>query len=406
MEGTAALRPTALRAVRLEGRCPAARRLLRPRPQAPLQRPRAEPPPPPRGRAAGRQRHLLPGGHRCGRRRQDPPLPRVRVGPGGAARAAAAGAGGGRGRRALPGDAELLGARRRGDLRLGPRGRADPGAPEPLPPGGADRRRRPAHVHLQRQQPGQLGQPEPPARPGLRERRPQQIRPGVRAACANPPAALSLGATAGPGTKQPPAPGRERAKAGTLGGCGSGKAGRRLRGPGGPGTALRPAPLARAALGRGTGRLGRPAGGAEGGTEVARTEQTCSLKLGLLPLSLIIVVPILTLLGTLTCVCAWRRGRKPAEPRPEASLTVYEDVHSPPLRSGQERRQEQDFPGNGSTVYSMVLPQSSASTSQETAATLYSVVLPAEKSGAKKRGHSPSVYEEVGKIQPRAQHPA
>ncbi|XP_054568156.1 junctional adhesion molecule A isoform X6 [Eptesicus fuscus] len=129
-------------------------------------------------------------------------------------------------------------------------------------------------------------------------------------------------------------------------------------------------------------------------------------KLGLLPLSLIIVVPILTLLGTLTCVCAWRRGRKPAEPRPEASLTVYEDVHSPPLRSGQERRQEQDFPGNGSTVYSMVLPQSSASTSQETAATLYSVVLPAEKSGAKKRGHSPSVYEEVGKIQPRAQHPA
>ncbi|XP_036199833.1 natural killer cell receptor 2B4 isoform X2 [Myotis myotis] len=107
-------------------------------------------------------------------------------------------------------------------------------------------------------------------------------------------------------------------------------------------------------------------------------------KLGLLPLLMIILVLILTLLGTLTSVCVWRRGRKPAESGPEASLTVYEDVNHPPGRSGQ----------------------SSASTSQETATTLYSVVLPPGKAGSKKRSHSPSIYEGVGKIQPRAQHAA
>ncbi|XP_015420058.1 PREDICTED: natural killer cell receptor 2B4 isoform X2 [Myotis davidii] len=99
---------------------------------------------------------------------------------------------------------------------------------------------------------------------------------------------------------------------------------------------------------------------------------------------MIILVLKLTLLGTLTGVCVWRRGRKPAEPGPEASLTVYEDVNHPPGRSGQ----------------------SSASTSQETATTLYSVVLPSGKAGPKKRSHSPSIYEGVGKIQPRAQHAA
>ncbi|XP_070253781.1 natural killer cell receptor 2B4 isoform X1 [Myotis yumanensis] len=129
-------------------------------------------------------------------------------------------------------------------------------------------------------------------------------------------------------------------------------------------------------------------------------------KLGLLPLLMIIVVLILMLLGSLTGVCVWRRGRKLAEPGPEESLTVYEDVNRLPGRSGQGRRQQQDSAGKGNTVYSMVLPQSSASTSQETATTLYSVVLPAGKAGSKKRSHSPSIYEGVGKIQPRAQQAA
>lgn len=129
-------------------------------------------------------------------------------------------------------------------------------------------------------------------------------------------------------------------------------------------------------------------------------------ELRLLLLLMVIVVLILTLLGTLTCVCVWRRGRKPAESGPEESLTVYEDVNHLTGRSGQEQRQQQDSAGKENTVYSMVLPQSASSTSQETATTLYSVVLPSGKAGSKKRSHSPPIYEGVGKIQPRAQHPA
>ncbi|CAK6439869.1 unnamed protein product [Pipistrellus nathusii] len=60
-------------------------------------------------------------------------------------------------------------------------------------------------------------------------------------------------------------------------------------------------------------------------------------ELSLLPLLMIILVPKLMLLGTLTCVCMWRRGRKPAEPGPQEALTVCEDARSPPIGSGQVR---------------------------------------------------------------------
>ncbi|XP_016065949.1 PREDICTED: natural killer cell receptor 2B4 [Miniopterus natalensis] len=132
---------------------------------------------------------------------------------------------------------------------------------------------------------------------------------------------------------------------------------------------------------------------------------------GLLPLLMTIMVLITTLFfGTLVWFCVWRRKRKPPEPSPEEFLTVYEDVNNLPIRSNQEHKQEQNSPGKGNTVYSVILPQSSASTSRETATTLYSVVLPSRKSGSKKRSHSPSfistIYEEVGRIQPKAQNPA
>ncbi|XP_036129003.1 natural killer cell receptor 2B4 isoform X1 [Molossus molossus] len=132
-------------------------------------------------------------------------------------------------------------------------------------------------------------------------------------------------------------------------------------------------------------------------------------KLGLLPL-LVIIVSLTTtvLLSALTCFCVWRRKR---QPRPEEFLTIYQDVNNQSTRSNQQQRQEQGPPEEGSTIYSVILPQCSASTSQENEnMTLYSVVLPSQKSGSKKKQHSPSVistiYGEVGKVQTKAQNPA
>uniref|UniRef100_A0A8C9AIK0 CD244 molecule n=1 Tax=Prolemur simus TaxID=1328070 RepID=A0A8C9AIK0_PROSS len=123
-----------------------------------------------------------------------------------------------------------------------------------------------------------------------------------------------------------------------------------------------------------------------------------------------IVILITLLLGTLTSFCVWKRKRKQPETSPEEFLTIYEDVKDPQTRRNQEQKPKQNFPGEGTTIYSTVQSQSSASTSQETANTLYSLIQPSRKSGSKKKNHSPffssTVYEEVGKRQRKAQDPA
>ncbi|XP_036879728.2 natural killer cell receptor 2B4 isoform X8 [Manis javanica] len=129
-------------------------------------------------------------------------------------------------------------------------------------------------------------------------------------------------------------------------------------------------------------------------------------KLGFLPFLVAVVILLVSLfLGTLTCFCVRRRKREKSETSPEELLTIYEDVKNPQIRRNQ--RQKQNSPGEGATVYSVIQSQPSASTSQET--TLYSLVQPSRKSGTKKKSHGPSlnntVYDEVGRREPRAQNP-
>ncbi|XP_046948714.1 natural killer cell receptor 2B4 isoform X7 [Lynx rufus] len=91
----------------------------------------------------------------------------------------------------------------------------------------------------------------------------------------------------------------------------------------------------------------------------------------------------------------------------EEFLTVYEDVNNVQIKRNQE--QKPNPPGEGTTIYSMIQSQPSASTSQE-ANTLYALVQPSRKSESKKKNHGPSlnntIYEEVGKRQLKAQNPA
>ncbi|XP_004448446.1 natural killer cell receptor 2B4 isoform X2 [Dasypus novemcinctus] len=130
-------------------------------------------------------------------------------------------------------------------------------------------------------------------------------------------------------------------------------------------------------------------------------------NLGFLPfLVSIMVLLIITFLGTLTCFCVWRKKRKQPDTGTENFLTVYRDVNNRQIRRDEE--QELNSPGEGSTIYSTI--QHSDSTTQDTVKTIYSSVQPSRKSGSKKRNHSPSnnctIYEEVGRSQPRAQNPA
>ncbi|XP_054443586.1 natural killer cell receptor 2B4 [Pteronotus mesoamericanus] len=112
--------------------------------------------------------------------------------------------------------------------------------------------------------------------------------------------------------------------------------------------------------------------------------------------------------GVLAGVCVHRRKRKPAEPSPEESLTVYEDVHSLRTRHQEQREKERDSPVAGSTIYASIQPQLPASTPQREAYTLYSVIQVTRKPGPKKTGRSPSspctVYDEVGKPGPKARN--
>ncbi|XP_037681490.1 natural killer cell receptor 2B4 isoform X5 [Choloepus didactylus] len=96
----------------------------------------------------------------------------------------------------------------------------------------------------------------------------------------------------------------------------------------------------------------------------------------------------------------------------EEFLTIYADVNDLQIKRNQEQeqQQEQNPPGEGITIYSTIQSQHSASTSQDPVKTIYSLVQPYRMSGSKMRNHNPSfnhtIYEEVGRRQPRAQNPA
>ncbi|XP_045046432.2 natural killer cell receptor 2B4 isoform X3 [Desmodus rotundus] len=147
--------------------------------------------------------------------------------------------------------------------------------------------------------------------------------------------------------------------------------------------------------------------------QTLRLSQGCLPEIGLLPFWMIIVsLTTVLLLGTgiLTWVCVWRRRKKQAERSPEECVTIYEDVNNlRPRGSHEQWQEEQDSHMAGTTVYSMILAQPSASPSRITENTLYSVVQSSQKGGSKRRKQSPAltctVYEEVGKTQAKAQSP-
>ncbi|XP_037589583.1 natural killer cell receptor 2B4 isoform X2 [Cebus imitator] len=136
--------------------------------------------------------------------------------------------------------------------------------------------------------------------------------------------------------------------------------------------------------------------------------QTAEFRLW--PFLVIVVILSTLLLGTLACFCVWRRKKKgkPSETSTKEFLTIYEDVKERKTRRNQ--MQGQTFLGEGTSIYSMIQSQTSTSTSQEPACTLYSLVQPSRKSGSRKRNHSPSVnrtvHEEIGMSHPKARNPA
>ncbi|XP_048213027.1 natural killer cell receptor 2B4 [Perognathus longimembris pacificus] len=120
----------------------------------------------------------------------------------------------------------------------------------------------------------------------------------------------------------------------------------------------------------------------------------------------IILILVILFVGTLTGWYVWKQKRKQSQTSPQRILTVYDDVQDLRVKRNQKQNEVQKSPGEGTTIYSMVRLQSSASTSEETTKTLYSVV----QNSRKKKNCSPSVtctiYEEVGKQCPKARTPA
>lgn len=115
---------------------------------------------------------------------------------------------------------------------------------------------------------------------------------------------------------------------------------------------------------------------------------------------------LILFLVTLTCFCVWRRKKRQSAACRGEPLTVYEDVNH--VQMGRNQEQNQNPPGEGSTIYSVIQSQSSAPTSQENN-TLYALVQPSRKSESKKNqssSFSHTIYEEVGKRQLNAQNPA
>ncbi|KAM8897068.1 natural killer cell receptor 2B4 [Lycaon pictus] len=115
---------------------------------------------------------------------------------------------------------------------------------------------------------------------------------------------------------------------------------------------------------------------------------------------------LILFLVTLTCFCVWRRKKRQSAACRGEPLTVYEDVNH--VHMGRNQEQNQNPPGEGSTIYSVIQSQSSAPTSQENKS-LYALVQPSRKSESKKNqssSFSHTIYEEVGKRQLKAQNPA
>nr|XP_020744980.1 natural killer cell receptor 2B4 [Odocoileus virginianus texanus] len=119
----------------------------------------------------------------------------------------------------------------------------------------------------------------------------------------------------------------------------------------------------------------------------------------------VMILLVALFLGTLIYLCVRRRKRKQSRTTPEV-LTIYEDVNNMRTRKNQEQKP----PGEEKTIYSTIQSQPSASTSQDNANTLYSLVQAPWKTGSKKVNHSPSfnktIYEEVGKRTSKAENPA
>ncbi|XP_069856144.1 natural killer cell receptor 2B4 [Dipodomys merriami] len=120
----------------------------------------------------------------------------------------------------------------------------------------------------------------------------------------------------------------------------------------------------------------------------------------------IILVLIILFVGSLSGWYVWEQKKKQSQTRSQRILTVYEDVKDLQVTRNQKQNEEQKSPGEESTIYSMVELQCSASTSQETTKTLYSMI----HHSRKKRNHSSSgtctIYEEVGNQCPKDHNPS
>uniref|UniRef100_A0A8C8TZI2 CD244 molecule A n=1 Tax=Peromyscus maniculatus bairdii TaxID=230844 RepID=A0A8C8TZI2_PERMB len=164
--------------------------------------------------------------------------------------------------------------------------------------------------------------------------------------------------------------------------------------------------------------------------------QSVTENVPFLPFLVVIVILVILFLSAVICFCMWDKKKKQSQSGPHESSTVYDYVDDPQVRANQvgqsgnsrspsavqesERGQreadrclsempEQNPPGDGGTIYSMIQYKPSDSASQDKY-TLYSVIQPSRKSGSKKRKQNPpsncTVYEEVGKQCFKARSPA
>ncbi|XP_077012756.1 natural killer cell receptor 2B4 isoform X2 [Tamandua tetradactyla] len=100
-----------------------------------------------------------------------------------------------------------------------------------------------------------------------------------------------------------------------------------------------------------------------------------------LPFLVVIVVLLITLLLSTLAFFYVKRKRKQSKTSTEEFLTIYADVNDVKIRRNQKQQQEQNFPGEGTTIYCMIQSQHSASTSQDKVNTIYSSVQPFCKVG-------------------------
>lgn len=166
--------------------------------------------------------------------------------------------------------------------------------------------------------------------------------------------------------------------------------------------------------------------------------QSVTENVPFLPFLVVIVILVILFLSAVICFCMWDKKKKQSQSGPHESSTVYDYVDDPQVRANQvgqsgtsrspsavqesergqreadrclfeEQMLEQNPPGDGGTIYSMIQYKPSDSASQDKY-TLYSEIQPSRKSGSKKRKQNPpsncTVYEEVGKQCFKARSPA